>query len=552
MLRVDDIEIIKSFQDGNLGAFDEVVAEFREPLTRHAVRRLSDVSAAEDAVQETFVRAYKSFDRLHEASRIGPWLHHILANVCIDEANRRRRDAEKTERASSDPFARRSAPGAEQLLGLDHDTAPLADAMDSLPSTYQEALQLRFVEELSYEEMAVAAGTTEQNVRARVSRARSAIKVALRGVAVIPALMAGIVLKRGTKSAALAERAFERADTTHKLASGAETGMVVSKFATQIAPAVEAVNTIAISAQSSAPAISKAAIGIGAIAMAAVSANPERSAVIPPAPAPIVVQVEEPVADPSADPSADLPALAPAAAGSQSASDQTLRLAAEIPVSPTVDSSAESAESADSSAATSQDGTAIVRPAVEPVPSNESSAGSATDSGDNADTPIADAPATPTPPPVVLRGGTATATSVAYSQIGVRTDLSGQIALVVDGITTPVAFTGRWSIDADADRTGGHRLSGVITVQVNGSAVEIRLAGHARAADSSSVSVASSEDADAAADAAADSQESAAPSSARSISGMFRITNGAKAGLVEAGSFTGSFDPQTLVLRLTP
>jgi RNA polymerase sigma-70 factor (ECF subfamily) len=542
VLRVDDIEIIKSFQDGNLGAFDEVVAEFREPLTRHAIRRLNDTSTAEDAVQETFVRAFKSFDRLHEASRIGPWLHHILANVCIDEANRRRRDIEKTERASSDPFAHRSSPSAEQLLGLDHDTAPLADAMGSLPTSYQEALQLRFVDELSYEEMAVAAGTTEQNVRARVSRARSAIKVALRGVAVLPALLVGIVLKRGTKSAALAERAVERAETTQKLASSAETGIVVSKFATQIAPAVEAVNTLAISAQSSAPAISKAAIGIGALAMAAVSANPERSNVIPPAPAAIVVQVEEPVDAPSAD----LLAPTPAASGSQSASDQTLRLAAQPPDSSSIESSYGDAESSD----ISQDGTAVVRPAVEPVPSGESSAGSPTDSATNEDAPTADDPATATPAPVVLRGGTATATSVAYTQIGVRTDLSGQFTLVVDGIPTLASFTGRWSIDADVDRTGGHRLSGVITLQLGGSAVEIRLAGHARAAASSSVSVASSDGADA--ETGTDTSDSVPAPSARSISGMFRISNGAMAGLVDSGSFTGSFDPQTLVLRLTP
>jgi RNA polymerase sigma-70 factor (ECF subfamily) len=543
VLRVDDIEIIKSFQDGNLGAFDEVVAEFREPLTRHAIRRLNDTSTAEDAVQETFVRAFKSFDRLHEASRIGPCIHHILANVCIDEANRRRRDIEKTERASSDPFAHRSSPSAEQLLGLDHDTAPLADAMGSLPTSYQEALQLRFVDELSYEEMAVAAGTTEQNVRARVSRARSAIKVALRGVAVLPALLAGIVLKRGTKSAALAERVVERADTTQKLASSAETGIVVSKFATQIAPAVEAVNTLAISAQSSAPAISKAAIGIGALAMAAVSANPGNSSVIPPAPTAIVVQVEEPVSAPSAD----LPALTPAASGSQSASDQTLRLAIQLPDSSSNESSNSAAESSDN---ISEDGTAVMRPAVEPVPSGESSVSSPTDSATNGDGPTAADPATATPAPVVLRGGTATATSVAYTQIGVRTDLSGQFTLVVDGIPTPASFAGRGSIDADVDRTGGHRLSGVITLQVGGSAVEIRLAGHARAAASSSVLVASSDDADGGT--GTDTSDSVQAPSARSISGMFRISNGAMAGLVESGSFTGSFDPQTLVLRLTP
>lgn len=518
VLRVDDIEIIKSFQDGNLGAFDEVVAEFRDSLIRHAIRRLHDVSAAEDAVQETFVRAFRSFDRLHEASRIGPWLHHILANVCIDEANRRRRDADKTERAGADPFARRSAPGVEQVLDLDVDSAPLADAIGTLSSSYQEALQLRFVDELSYEEMAVVAGTTEQNVRARVSRARTAMKIALRGVAVFPALLAGFMVRRGTKSTALAERAIERADTTQRLASTAESTVVISKFATQMAPAIEAVNTIAISAQSAAPSISKAAIGIGAIALAAVSANPERSTVIPPAPTPIVMQVEEPAAA-----AVQIVVPAPIAPAGDAAAETPLRLAAEnLGSSDSGSQVLTPATDADS---------APIRAAVEPT-SPGSASNDSTNSGSNssgatdADSPTSpDSPTAEAPKPVVLQGGTATALSVQFAEVGVRTDFTGELSLNVDGVTSATAFSGRWSIDTETDRTGGHRLSGVVTMTIGGSVVEIRLAGHAQA-----------------------NPEADEP---RTISGMFRITNGEAAGLVEAGTFAGSFGPGTLVLQLT-
>lgn len=525
VLRVDDIEIIKSFQDGNLGAFDEVVAEFRDSLIRHAIRRLHDVSAAEDAVQETFVRAFRSFDRLHEASRIGPWLHHILANVCIDEANRRRRDADKTERAGADPFARRYSPGVEQVLDLDVDTAPLADAIGTLSSSYQEALQLRFVDELSYEEMAVVAGTTEQNVRARVSRARTAVKTAMRGVAVFPALLAGFMVRRGTKSTALAERAIERADTTQRLASTAESTVVISKFATQMAPAIEAVNTIAISAQSAAPSISKAAIGIGAIALAAVSANPERSTVIPPAPTPIVMQVEEPAAA-----EVQIAVPAPIAPAGDAAVETPLRLAAEnLGSSDSGSQVLTPVTDADS---------APMRAAVEPTSpgsasgssdsnnSDSNSSGSNSSGATDADSPTSpDSPAAEAPEPVVLQGGTATALSVQFAEIGVRTDFTGQMSLNVDGITTDTTFNGRWSIDTETDRTGGHRLSGVVTMTIGGSVVEIRLAGHAQT-----------------------NPEADEP---RTISGMFRITNGEAAGLVDSGTFAGSFGPGTLVLQLT-
>jgi RNA polymerase sigma-70 factor (ECF subfamily) len=518
VLRVDDIEIIRSFQGGNLGAFDEVVAEFREPLIRHALRRLHDVGAAEDAVQETFVRAYRSFDRLHEASRIGPWLHHILANVCIDEANRRQRDADKTERAIADPFLRRTNPGIEQQLGLDADMSPLSDAMGSLPEAYQEALMLRFVDELSYEEMAVAVDTTEQNVRARVSRARSAMRVALRGVAVFPALLAGVMLRRGARSTVLAERAVERADTTHKLASTAESGVMVSKFAAQLAPAVEAVNTIAVSAQTSAPVISKAAIGIGAIALAAVSANPERSTVIPPAPPAIVMQVEQ-------DPHGALGASDALGTPAQSADSQDANLgdSGSLGLTALLDQAAESADQLTESAngATPASGA--------PAATTGDSSGSGSTSAPAPSTAEDDAPIS-LPGPVLLTGGTATAVSVTFTEVGARTDLSGELRLEVNGTSSVVAFTGRWSIDSETDRTGGYRLSGVLTVMIGSTPVELRLAGHVRETT--------------------DTESSGAET--RTISGLFRTVNGDAASLVDSGSFTGSFGPGSLVLRLTP
>jgi RNA polymerase sigma-70 factor, ECF subfamily len=517
VLRVDDIEIIRSFQGGNLGAFDEVVAEFRDPLIRHALRRLHDPGAAEDAVQETFVRAYRSFHRLHEASRIGPWLHHILANVCIDEANRRQRDADKTERAISDPFLRRTNPSIEQQLGLEADMSPLNDAMGSLPEAYQEALLLRFVDELSYEEMAVAVDTTEQNVRARVSRARSAMRVALRGVAVFPALLAGVMLRRGPRSTAFAEKAVERAETTQKLASTAESGVMVTKFAAHMAPAVEAVNSLAISAQTSAPMISKAAIGIGAIALAAVSANPERSLVIPPAPPAVVMQVEQVLSEESSAPETPI-----SPAQSSSSQDPTSQDSGNLGLTAMLDQATENTDQQSGS--------------NDPT-TNLGNAPSVTDSADSGSQPappaLSDTDGGTTislPGPVLLSGGTATAVSITFTDMGARTDFSGDLRLEVNGVTSVVAFTGRWSIDSETDRTGGYRLSGVLTIVIGSSPIELRLAGHVREA--------------------AEIDASGAPT--RSISGLFRTVNGDVANLVQSGSFTGSFGPGSLVLNLTP
>ena len=104
-MTLDDAAMIRAFRHGDDTVFDTVVAEYRQELLRHARRRTPDDATAEDLVQETFVRAYRSFGRLPDDSRVRPWLHQILRNVCIDDAHRRRRELDKIDRSSPSGLA---------------------------------------------------------------------------------------------------------------------------------------------------------------------------------------------------------------------------------------------------------------------------------------------------------------------------------------------------------------------------------------------------------------------------------------------------------------
>ncbi|HAY65664.1 MAG TPA: RNA polymerase sigma factor SigM, partial [Acidimicrobiaceae bacterium] len=120
---IDDRELVAAHQAGDSEAFDELVREHRSSLFSHARRKLACDDAAEDAVQETLVRAYRALPRFNGEYRLSPGLHRILANVCVDEANRRRRDGQKKDLLSAQPATRRNAPSADEELGLhvDHD-----------------------------------------------------------------------------------------------------------------------------------------------------------------------------------------------------------------------------------------------------------------------------------------------------------------------------------------------------------------------------------------------------------------------------------------------
>ena len=169
---------MEAHRDGDGSAFEQIVRAHDQALFAHAVSRLGDVQAAEDAVQETFVRAYRALPHFSGDFHLRAWLHRILTNVCHDEGSRRRRDGLLLERVSSQQVGG-SEPADVDIERLDVSRDAVAEALGQLSASYREALVLRYVEELSYEEVAAATGVTEGNARVRVMRGRLALRRAI-------------------------------------------------------------------------------------------------------------------------------------------------------------------------------------------------------------------------------------------------------------------------------------------------------------------------------------------------------------------------------------
>ena len=255
-LRLEDRDLVLAYQAGDDEAFAELVREYRPQLLGHARRKLRCPEAAEDAVQEALVRALRAMPRFNGNYLVGPWLHRILANVCSDEGNRQRREGEKTDRFASSDRALRQAPSIEDELGLDLDDSELRDAMDGLSEQYREALVLRHVEELSYEEVAVAAGVSEDNARARVSRARGAVRAAMKLAATVPVALIGL-LRRGERAAAAVAGQSTPGAGRSALHSAMPMLAETAPMATRAAAAATNAATVGV------PVMAKAAVGFG-------------------------------------------------------------------------------------------------------------------------------------------------------------------------------------------------------------------------------------------------------------------------------------------------
>ncbi len=192
-MAITDLEprlLVEAHNAGDDDAFALIVQTHHQSLFAHAITRLHDVQAAEDAVQETFVRAYRAMPRFQGDFHLRAWLHRILTNVCHDEGSRRQRAGRLFELASAQAVVEAEAADVD-IDRLDVSREVVVAALASLPISYREALVLRYVEELSYEQVAEATGVTPGNARVRVMRGRAALKRALTSshaivIAVVP------------------------------------------------------------------------------------------------------------------------------------------------------------------------------------------------------------------------------------------------------------------------------------------------------------------------------------------------------------------------------
>ena len=165
---------------GDVEAYAELVARHRDRLVRYAVRMLCDADEADDVTQETFVRAYRSLATCEDPSRFGGWIFSILANRCRTAGARRaKREAVfvSTE-VGVEGWADRSAPDTGVSV-TEPSTERVERALLALNAAHREAFLLKYVEDMSYEEIAVLTGAGVSALKMRVSRARDFLRAAL-------------------------------------------------------------------------------------------------------------------------------------------------------------------------------------------------------------------------------------------------------------------------------------------------------------------------------------------------------------------------------------
>lgn len=179
--------LMQASDDQNVLAL--LVERYRNPLYSFVYRFVGDRETAEDIVQETFLRCMRHRHQYPAIEQVSTWLYTIAGNLAKTELRRRKRwhwvpigpgdDDDRT--AFYEPVARGLAPGEHSDTERVRDT--VAGAIGELPEEFREAVLLRDLNGLSYEEIAAIINCPVGTVKSRVNRGRLRLQRALQPLA---------------------------------------------------------------------------------------------------------------------------------------------------------------------------------------------------------------------------------------------------------------------------------------------------------------------------------------------------------------------------------
>jgi len=168
---LDESGLIKQVLNGRPNVFAVLVKKYSGPIFAYCLDRIRNRADAEDLAQEVFVIAYRRLATLRQTDSFIQWVYGIAANLV--------RNFLRTRKNPASLDGNSPGPAAEPGSGYDMQDI-VREAVAELPEKYRVAVTLRFMESMSYREIAKAFGTTTGQVSSMLSRANRHLEAKLR------------------------------------------------------------------------------------------------------------------------------------------------------------------------------------------------------------------------------------------------------------------------------------------------------------------------------------------------------------------------------------
>lgn len=170
----DDAADVRRVLSGDVDAYAALVDRYYEQCARYAVRMLGNRDDAEDALQATFLRAYRALAKYQERDKFSAWLYRILVNQCRSLAARRSQRDRVFVREEA--LLLNAADDRASVGWTGEDEEFVQRVLSELDPLLREAFLLKYIEELSYEEMSALTGVGVSALKMRVKRASDRLR----------------------------------------------------------------------------------------------------------------------------------------------------------------------------------------------------------------------------------------------------------------------------------------------------------------------------------------------------------------------------------------
>ena len=185
-----DAMLVERARAGDQRAFELLVIKYQRRIERLIGRMVRDVDLVEDIAQETFIRAYRALHQFRGDAQFYTWLYRIAVNTAKRFLLKLKNDpavfqgALQSNQEEDETFQRKSEPSTdetpESVLAAKEIGEAVNAALEALPNDLKQALTLREIEGLSYEEIADVMNCPLGTVRSRIFRAREAVSARIK------------------------------------------------------------------------------------------------------------------------------------------------------------------------------------------------------------------------------------------------------------------------------------------------------------------------------------------------------------------------------------
>jgi RNA polymerase sigma-70 factor (ECF subfamily) len=173
-------------QKGDRAAFIQIVDVYQRPVYNLCYRMLGDANEAEDAAQETFLRAYTRLETYNPNHKLSSWLLSIASHYCIDRLRKQRYQMVSWDDLPPWRWLPDTTPQPEEATLKHESRDAVHELLQALPADYKAATILRYWHDMSYDEIAETLDTSVSAIKSRLFRARQMLAEAAQQAEVQP------------------------------------------------------------------------------------------------------------------------------------------------------------------------------------------------------------------------------------------------------------------------------------------------------------------------------------------------------------------------------